>query len=187
MAAANGFLATAPLISPLRIRQERGLVPAVDGIYGWFFRNPPPAIPVDDCFSRDGLTLLYVGISPSSPTSKGNIRKRIRNHLGNRAGSSTLRRTLGVLLTERSGFPICLLPSGKQCLTCAGEAWLNRWLDENAMVCWTAHSEPWIEERRILESISPPLNIYGCNHPFAYDLRRNRKLALSQAPRIEGR
>ena len=61
-------------------------VPALPGVYGWYFKEIPPGVPVDGCIKHDGLTLLYVGISPRRPSADGksgqNLRKRIRAHYG---------------------------------------------------------------------------------------------------------
>jgi hypothetical protein len=39
-------------------------VPACRGLYAWFFKNIPGDVPSEGCITKDGLTLLYVGISP---------------------------------------------------------------------------------------------------------------------------
>ena len=58
-------------------------VPLESGVYAWFFKEIPGITPIDECVTKDGLTLLYVGISPDKvgkPNSKQNLRKRIANH-----------------------------------------------------------------------------------------------------------
>lgn len=57
-------------------------VPSEAGLYAWYFRELPGGVPTDNCLIRDGLTLLYVGISPdkrSKPNSKSTLRKRIKS------------------------------------------------------------------------------------------------------------
>ena len=49
-------------------------------------------------------SILYIGIAPSRLTSKSNIRKRIFNHFRGTAYGSTLRLSLGVLLSNKSKF-----------------------------------------------------------------------------------
>ena len=58
--------------------------------YAWFFRTVPPSVPIEDCDSRDDLTLLYVGISSKNAKSRQNLRKRISCHYLGNAGGSTL-------------------------------------------------------------------------------------------------
>jgi hypothetical protein len=55
---------------------------AKPGIYAWYFKDVPPLVPVQGCVTWLGLTLLYVGISPSEPAnssdklSQQNLKKR---------------------------------------------------------------------------------------------------------------
>ncbi len=65
--------------------------------------------------------------------------------------------------------------------THAGEQWLDSWMEENAFVCWVEHPAPWELELKILESLSPPLNIQNCNHPFSNELNNLRKEAKRYA------
>lgn len=73
------------------------LVPRVPGVYGWRFRSIPGDVDPSGCQSRDGLTLLYVGISPKRPPTNGrppsgqDLRSRIRTHYAGNAEGSTLR------------------------------------------------------------------------------------------------
>ncbi len=92
-------------------------VPQESGAYAWFFKDVPAIVPTEGCVAKDGLTLLYVGISPDKvgkPNSKQSLRKRITNHYRGNAEGSTLRRSLGVLLTEQSDFPLRRVGSGKR-------------------------------------------------------------------------
>jgi len=65
------------------------------------------AIDIANCETRDGLTLLYAGISPKKPPTNGRapskeaLRSRIYTHYTGNAEGSTLRLTLGCLLAER--------------------------------------------------------------------------------------
>ena len=111
-------------------------VPSASGVYAWFFKEVPEIVPTDGCVTKDGLTLLYVGISPKNESSSQNIRKRIKSHYQGNAEGSTLRLTLGVLLAGKSGFPLRRVGSGKRMtLTHIGEQWLDTWMQENALVC----------------------------------------------------
>ena len=104
-------------------------VPSASGVYAWFFKEIPGIVPTDGCVTKDGLTLLYVGISPKNESSSQNIRKRIKSHYQGNAEGSTLRLTLGVLLEGKSGFPLRRVGSGKKkdrfTLTHLGEQWLD--------------------------------------------------------------
>ncbi len=46
-------------------------VPALPGVYGWWFRQLPTAMDVSGCAHVDGATLLYSGISPKRPPMNG--------------------------------------------------------------------------------------------------------------------
>ena len=115
-------------------------VPAQWGVYAWYFRNIPGRLSTEGCITKDRLTLLYIGISPDKvgkPNSKANIRGRIKNHYQGNAEGSTLRRSLGVLLTKESDFPLRRVGSGKRMtFTHLGEQWLDTWMKNNAFVCW---------------------------------------------------
>src|SRR5512145_3465922 len=84
-------------------------VPRVPGVYAWYFRTLPPHVPNEPYHTAHGLTLLYVGISPKKPPQNGKppsrqtLATRLRTHLNGNAKSSTLRLTLGCLLSEPLG------------------------------------------------------------------------------------
>lgn len=161
-------------------------VPMEPGAYAWFFKDVPTVVPTDGCLTRNGLTLLYVGISPDrvgKPNSKQNLRKRITNHLRGNASGSTLRRSLGVLLTPQSGLPLRRVGSGKRMtFTHLGEQWLDRWMEENAFVCWLEHQAPWELEQKMFGMLSLPLNIKGNkSHSFSAGLSTLRRVAIKSA------
>jgi hypothetical protein len=161
-------------------------LPALSGVYLWFFRSWPAGVPVGDCVVTDGARLLYVGISPdkrSKPNSRQNLRNRVRYHLTGNAEGSTLRRTLGVLLAAESGFPLRRVGSGRRMtLTHLGEQWLDNWLDENALIFWQPDPAPWLVEHQLLQLFSCPLNMQGNqHHPFCASLRELRATALAEA------
>ena len=134
------------LISPIKLFPRREIlskpspIPNISGLYGWYFKKLPPLVPSDGCVKFKDLTLLYIGISPdkiNKPDSKQNLRKRITNHYRGNAEGSTLRRTLGILLSEESNFPLRRVGSGRRMtFTHNGEQWLDNWLESNAFVCW---------------------------------------------------
>ncbi len=153
-------------------------VPSVSGVYTWFFKEIPGVTSANGCVTRNGLTLLYVGISPRNPNSHENLRKRITYHFRGNAAGSTLRLTLGVLLVKVSGFPLRRVGSGRRkTFTHAGEQWLDNWMEENAFVCWIEHPAPWELELELLKSLALPLNIKDNHHPFSKELSDLRKEA----------
>jgi len=177
------------LIQPLTLNRRVEVltspspVPTSSGLYAWYFNEVPPSVPTDGCVVKDGLTLLYAGISPSSAKSRQSLKKRITYHYQGNAEGSTLRLTLGVLLAEQSGFPLRRVGSGKRLtFTHQGEQWLDGWMERNACVCWMEHPEPWTIERAFLETVSLPLNIQdNRHHSFSAQLSEIRTNAKREA------
>ena len=146
------------LSTPCPVPEERGL-------YSWFFKSIPPGVPTDGCLTKDGMTLLYVGISPKDEESKQHLRKRIKTHFSGNAEGSTLRLTLGALMKEQSGFPLRRVGSGKRMTFIhLGEQWLDAWMEKNAFISWVKHEAPWEVEGEIFHSVSLPLNIQDNDH-----------------------
>ena len=154
------------LYSRKQIVANPSLVPERGGFNAWFFKEIPGDAPTEGCFEKDGLALLYVGISPDSPTSKANLHKRIlNNHCKGTAATSTLRKSLGVLLAQESGYALQKVSAtGKTAFSPAGEDWLSDWMDKNAFVCWVEHPKPWTRNEAIIATFSPPLNIKDGTH-----------------------
>ena len=165
-------------------------VPKAWGVYAWFFSQAPGVTPTDGCLVHDSKTLLYVGISPDKPgkpNSKSNISERIRCHYNHNAEGSTLRKTLGILLAEKSGYPLRRVGSGnRKTFTNLGEQFLDQWMEDNAFVCWVEHDEPWELEQTLLKTHSCPLNIQdNGGHAFHGQLRQLRKEANETARRLK--
>ncbi len=113
-------------------------VPATPGVYGWYFREIPPRVPAEGCVSHQGLTLLYVGISPRKPTKEGkpsgnNLRKRLRGHMRGNASGSTLSLTLGCLLAEDLGLRLRPVGASGRLTWGPGEDTLSDWMSPNAL------------------------------------------------------
>ena len=181
-----------PVIPPVRLYSRAEVlcrpspVPTENGLYAWYFRDIPPHVPTDACLKFNGDTLLYLGIAPdkaNKPNSRSSLRKRICQHFRGNAEGSTLRRTLGALLEEKSNFPLRRVGSGKRItLTHAGEQYLDEWMDKNAFVAWAVHPDPWLIEHDLLRKLSCPLNIAdNSHHPFYSILRKIRSEALLRA------
>lgn len=164
-------------------------VPAVNGVYFWWFKEIPPGVPTKGCITAEGYTLLYVGISPDKrgkPNSRSNLRKRLKTHYSGNAAGSTLRRTLGVLLSHVSNFPLRRVGSGsRMTFTHPGEQWLDHWMEQNARVHWILAETPWEIEDKLIESIPLPLNIQGNTHEFKLALSGIRSQAAAEARLME--
>ena len=122
-------------------------VTRANGVYAFFFKEVPRGVPVEGCFTNDGMTLLYIAGSPDKKgkaNASQTLQQRVRYHFKGNADGSTLRRSLGILLAKESGFPLRRVGSGKKMtLTNKGEQWLDRWMQENAFVTWIENEEPW--------------------------------------------
>ena len=183
--------------SDLRSRDElfvrQGGVPDRAGVYAWFFSAVPPGLDTAGCYEIDGWTLLYVGISPKPAPlngrapSRSTLRRRLRTHFGGNAAGSTLRKTLGCLLSEELGAVLRRVGSGgRYTLTNPGEQRLDDWLRANARVAWAETAEPWTLERAILTSGLPlPLNIRDnpCIAHTAF-VQAAREKAMREADRL---
>ena len=167
-------------------------VPKRGGVYFWYFNQIPPEVTSNECKIRDGKTLLYVGISPSppprngKPPSKQNLNTRIRYHLNGNAEGSTLRLSLGVLLSNILDIQLRRVGSGKRMTFHEGEKKLNDWLDRNAFIGWKEHENPWEVEEECIQNLSLPLNLEGnAHHPFQSILKALRKSAKARAKDLE--
>ena len=174
------------LFSRQEILSKPSPIPEISGVYGWFFKDIPPFVLTEGCIRHQNMTLLYIGISPdkkNKPQSKQHLKKRITNHYAGNAEGSTLRRSLGILLTPESHYPLRRVGSGRRMtFTHNGEQWLDAWMEKNAYVFWVEHETPWELEEDLLSALSLPLNIQGNrSHPFAIELNRLRKEAIQNA------
>jgi hypothetical protein len=169
-------------------------VPKEPGVYGWWFRTVPRGIDVSGCVQRDGLTLLYTGISPGPPPTNGkgpsreNLHRRITYHFGARSANaegSTLRKTLGILLADELGLELRRVGSGRRRTFAAGEAVLTQWMAEQALVSWLCRPEPWILEDELIDILDVPLNLKGnTSNAFYPQLKRARREAALNAKRL---
>jgi hypothetical protein len=162
-------------------------VPKSAGVYAWYFRNFPAEIPSGGCLQFKDLTLLYVGIAPSEPKngkapSEKTLFDRVRFHYGGNAEGSTLRLSLGCLLSTRLSIELRRVGDGKRFTFAEGEQRLSEWMAENAFVVWMECAEPWNVETRLISAICVPLNLsQNTTHPFHRVLSLRRKAAKSRA------
>jgi hypothetical protein len=162
-------------------------------------RLPTELLNVDDCLKRNGLTLLYTGISPKRPPANGatpskqTLRTRIRYHYRGNAEGSTLRKTLGILLSDELDIELRRVGSGKRMIlhakdhggvsdSGAGESRLSVWMAENALVSWLVDPEPWLLEKQFIAGLDVPLNLDGNSHnQFHPELTSKRAQAVARA------
>jgi hypothetical protein len=163
-------------------------VPRSPGVYAWYFRDLPPGVPTIDCVKHTDLTLLYVGIAPKEPPKNGKpasvrtLRSRIRYHMRGNAYGSTLRLTLGCLLSEQLGIQLRRVGSGNRLTFADGEATLSTWMEQNAFVCWTVCERPWRLEREIIGTVNLPFNLdQNSGHPYCSTLRACRAASREKA------
>jgi len=152
---------------------QDGSVLKVPGAYSWFFKEIPPDVPTTYCIKHDELLLLYIGISPKRPPRSGQVSSqtlwsRIREHFTGNAYGSTLRLSLGCLLSRQLGIRLRRVGAGgRMTFTREGEETLSRWMEQNAFVAWVRNTKPWEIEALALTTISLPLNLRGNErHPF---------------------
>lgn len=162
-------------------------VPASPGVYAWYFDNPPPGVPVEGCHTADAGTLLYVGISPKAPSagakpSRQSLRTRVRYHYRGNAAGSTLRLTLGSLLADEIGIQLRRVGSGQRLTFSEGEATLSEWMERHARICWLETPTPWLEETRLIETLTLPLNLdQNARSPFRSELSARRAAQRQRA------
>jgi hypothetical protein len=168
------------LYSVTELRAAPTLIPRSGGIYAWWFLNGPPGVPLDGTTIHAGRRLLYVGIAPRKPSAVGRpstrtLRTRLLNHCRGPLASSTLRRTLSVLLQAELELCLAVTNAGKLKMSSDNESRLTQWMDENAQVFWIVHPEPWEVEDYLLKStVRLPLNIRGSSDPFVKRLSTMR-------------
>jgi hypothetical protein len=182
----------ARLYSRAEVLSSASPVPKAPGVYAWYFRQAPPLVPTVGCLSDTGVTLLYVGISPSQPPKNGkapsqqSLRHRIRYHFSGNAEGSTLRLTLGCLLADQLGIKLRRVGSGKRMTFGPGEAVLSDWMSENALVGWQVCDEPWMLEKRLLSEVCLPLNLdqnrQNSFHPVLAAIRATAKREARDLP-----
>jgi len=163
-------------------------VPRVPGIYAWYFAEVPPGVPILDCHQALNHTLLYVGIAPkqtrgaTTKPSERTLHCRLVDHFRGNAEGSTLRLTLGCLLSDLLGIQLRRVGSGRRStFTNVGEQVLDAWMAQNARVVWVTTDSPWEIEKVLLASLSLPLNLQGNKHPFVPVLKQLRKAARDRA------
>jgi hypothetical protein len=179
------------LYTPAEILARPCPIPARSGVYGWFFREIPPGIDAAGTCERDGHRLLYAGISPRRAPRPGrasdrNLRKRAQDHIRGDAYGSTLRLTIGCLLTERLGIELRRVGRGaRETFGSRGEKVLSDWMARNVRMSFIEHDEPWTVESGIIGSLDLPLNIdHNAHNPQCQFVREARAGCKAHARRL---
>jgi hypothetical protein len=166
-------------------------IPAVPGVYGWWFDRLPVPLDTTGCRTLHGATLLYTGISPKRPPmngrapSKGQLRQRIVIHYAGNAEGSTLRKTLGCLLAAELGIQLRRVGSGSRRTFVDGERALSLWMAEHAFVSFLAHGRPWEVEDELIATRDLSLNLDGnSRNGFHTDLTAIRRSAVQLANQL---
>ena len=177
------------LLTAAEVLTKPSAVPKLPGVYAWYFDEVLPGVPTEGCHTVGAWTLLYAGIAPKAPpmhgkpASRTNLYQRVRYHLTGSAEGSTLRLTLGCLLSDRLGIQLRRVGSGgTKTFTNPGEQRLDAWMAEHARVVWVETPEPWVLEGELIGLISLPLNLTGNRqHTFCPALSAARRRAVAQA------
>lgn len=182
------------LLSPVKLWSREEVVdarpspvPQSAGVYAWYFRSLPGPIDVAASHHHSRLPLLYVGIAPKKPyadgrTSSSTLRQRVTYHYRGNAEGSTLRLTLGCLLSDRLGIELRRVGTGKRRTFSNGEQALSEWMQANAFVCWVDHPEPWSLEEELIARYDLPLNLdQNRRNAFHPELTAVRKAAKARA------
>ena len=113
------------------------------------------------------------------------MRERIRYHYQGNAEGSTLRLTLGCLLSEELDIELRREGSGKRVTFAEGEEVLSQWMADHAFVCWEQDDVPWVRERELIEELPLPLNLNANkSNPFASTLSGLRPSAREVARQL---
>jgi hypothetical protein len=118
-------------------------------------------VPTGACEKADGAPLVYVGIAPSRPGTRDNLKKRLRQHFSGNAEGSTLRLTLGCILSESLGIELRATGSSGRLTFGTGEGSLSEWMREHARVAFVTCEEPWKVEEELIQNLDLPLNLRG--------------------------
>jgi hypothetical protein len=162
-------------------------VPASAGVYAWFFDWCPQGIALEELVHSFGFALLYVGIAPGPPSASGKsssqtLRSRLRYHFRGNAEGSSLRLSLGCLLSQSLGIELRRVGSGRRLTFGPGERTLDDWLGRSARIAWMVCDEPWKTEGYLIRTVTLPLNLdQNRHHLFHLELSRIRRAAKARA------
>ena len=161
--------------------------PSKPGYYAWWCRrtalvDATPSIPYEGRAPiSTEWSLLYVGISPVSPSSAASgrtIATRIdKDHRNGNIGGSTFRQSVASLLIQK----LSLKPRiGSDRSRLEDEAPLSKWLEASCGLTFAVSERPWEWEAEVIGLLNPPLNIDDAAHPFRLKVKEQRS-ALRRA------
>ena len=132
-------------------------MPAEPGLYAWWAAARALPGVAGPAHPSSGVQLLYVGIAPSRSTSRSRPRSRVLgDHAGGSTGSSTLRRSVAAMLSEREQYRT--RRTSRTVLVPEDELRLSAWMRDRLSLTWAVHPEPWSVERWVIEQLGPALN-----------------------------
>jgi hypothetical protein len=147
---------------------------------GYYHFNP------DRPYSQEGYELLYVGASVDP------LSRRVLEHLNGNTKGSSLRMTVGALMSSELGLEPVTTPRRTYFdFGSDGEARLTDWMLAHTRVATAASAQPYADERELLTTIPLPFNISERRrHPFSKYLMAQRAVmagkarALQAVPRV---
>ena len=138
---------------------------------------PDVGIPVKMAKFR-GMDIIYTGVAGAS----SGLRKRITwAHLGDNAGRSTLRLSLGVLMGFKPIPRDASNPNnGHTRFRPDEEARLTDWMKDNLLVYFFSNDDFEAVEEELIASLNPPLNLMKNYNPVNRELRTQISYLRSQ-------
>lgn len=145
---------TAALCSfPRSLSEAAAVLPNTAGLYAWWAPSSVlPSFPGPANSADPARRLLYLGKATR-------LRSRITSNHLRRSGSSTLRRTLAVLLMPTEGYRT--MWSDRVILVPEDEERLTEWMNKHLALTSTEHPEPLSVEGKLISRLRPPLNVDG--------------------------
>lgn len=148
------------------MRRHLAQVPDTGGLYALLLDTPDALEPA---LARASLRLdtlrlgrravLYIGATDDS------LRRRLKCHLSDDTCRSTFRMSLGAVLAEELGLVARIIPGAKYFgFEPDGEQRLSHWIEAHVSVAVRPSSQAIVEEKALIASEGPLLNIAGRRH-----------------------
>jgi GIY-YIG catalytic domain len=113
--------------------------------------------------------------------SKQTLRDRIKYHYTGDAEGSTLRKTLGSLLSDELHIELRRVGSGNRMTFVEGERALSTWMSDHARVSWIVDETQWLFEAGVIANLDVPLNVDSNKHNrFHFELVATRAQAVAR-------
>ena len=165
-------------------------VPKTAGLYAWYFKQVPGTIDTRGCHVSNGMPMLYVGIAPKKPyadgrRSKTTLHQRVRYHYTGNAEGSTLRLTLGCLLSAELAIELRRVGSGTQGPSqMVSERYQAGWPPTRSCA-GPQDTEPWTLEEELISRYDLPLNLnQNKQNAFHPELSAARRVAKQRAAEL---